>query len=81
MESTAPKHDKLDNYILLQTLGSGTYSKVRLAVHEETKKKFAIKIHKKENFEESHGEVLETELKTMLKLNGISPYIVNLVDY
>jgi serine/threonine protein kinase len=75
------KGDILGNYKLMQTLGSGTYSKVKLAIDINTGKRYAIKIHKAEKFNKSIAEVLDTELKTLNKLQGISPYVVNLIDY
>ena len=38
---------KLNEYKILQTLGKGSYAKVKLAINETTSKKFAIKIFKK----------------------------------
>lgn len=37
--------DTLGPYKIYHTLGSGTYSKVKLALHEPTGKQYAIKIH------------------------------------
>ena len=38
---------KLNEYKILQTLGKGSYAKVKLAINENTSKKFAVKIFKK----------------------------------
>jgi serine/threonine protein kinase len=75
---------KLGNYILLRTLGSGGYSKVKLAQHSETGEYFAIKIMKDSN-EEHHRKMIESvisEVKTMSQFKKEDhPFIVNLVEY
>jgi serine/threonine protein kinase len=39
----------LGKYTLLQTLGKGAHSKVKLAVNKSTREYFAVKILKKQN--------------------------------
>lgn len=39
------KYSKLGKYELRRTLGSGAYSKVKLAVDTETGHEYALKIH------------------------------------
>ena len=38
------KYKKIGNYILLSTIGSGTFSTVKLGIHLPTQQKVAIKI-------------------------------------
>ena len=81
LQQTEALYDKIGKYNILHTLGSGTYSKVKLGEHEENKQRVAIKIHKESDFDDSIRDVLDTELKAMCRLNGISPYIVNLISF
>jgi len=39
----------LGKYTLLKTLGAGAFSKVKLAIDNETQEKVAIKIHRTDN--------------------------------
>lgn len=41
------KNDTLSDYIIMHTIGKGTFSKVKLGIHKKTKKKVAIKILEK----------------------------------
>ena len=40
----------LDDYILLETIGEGTFGKVKLAIHKQTNQEVAIKIFEKKKF-------------------------------
>ena len=40
-------HPKLQDYDVGKLLGTGSYSKVYLLTHKETKKKFALKVYNK----------------------------------
>ena len=40
----------IDDYIILETIGEGTFGKVKLGIHKPTKQEVAIKILEKKNF-------------------------------
>jgi serine/threonine protein kinase len=75
---------KLGKYILLRTLGSGAYSKVKLARDPETGKFYAIKMMKPAK-EEQNRKMIESviaEVQTMSQFKKEDhPYIVNLIEY
>ena len=50
MEQAAPM---IGPYLLIRNLGSGSTSKIKLAIHQDTKLPVAIKIIKKESFQEN----------------------------
>lgn len=72
---------QLGKYTLLQTLGSGANSKVKLAVDKKTNEYFAVKILKKGNPNLDHKflELVITEVKTLIALKH--PNILNLIEY
>jgi serine/threonine protein kinase len=45
-------------YLMLETLGIGTFATVKKALHTETKQRFAIKIIEKDSIEEADLQVL-----------------------
>ena len=71
----------LGKYVLLETLGSGANSKVKLAVDKGTNAHYAIKILKKGNPNLDHKflELVMTEVKTLIELKH--PNILNLIEY
>jgi serine/threonine protein kinase len=71
----------LGKYTLLQTLGSGANSKVKLGLDKLTGTYFAIKILKKGNPNLDHKflELVMTEVQTLLQLRH--PNILNLIEY
>ena len=71
----------LGKYTLIQTLGSGANSKVKLGVDKNTNRHFAVKILKKKNplVDSKLLELVLTEVQTMSQLSH--PNIVNLVEY
>mmetsp|Transcript_20520 Transcript_20520/g.19495 ORF Transcript_20520/g.19495 Transcript_20520/m.19495 type:complete len:127 (+) Transcript_20520:32-412(+) len=75
---------KLGKYILVRTLGSGAYSKVKLARDDETGQFYAIKIMKGVQ-EEKNRKLIEnviSEVQTMSKFNHQEhPFIVNLIEF
>lgn len=40
----------IDDYIILETIGEGTFGKVKLGIHKPTKQEVAIKILEKKKF-------------------------------
>lgn len=59
----------LGKYTLLQTLGSGANSKVKLAIDKSTNQYFAIKILKRggnANMDHKFLELVMTEVKTLV---------------
>ena len=59
----------LNNYHILKNLGSGYNSKVKLGVHKDTKKEYAIKIMKDNGNNQSNLRASNNENKTLLELN------------
>ena len=61
---------KLDDYKMEETIGQGTYGKVKLATHIQTNEKVAIKIiNKKRLINNGDNERILNEIKIMSKLN------------
>ena len=61
---------KLDDYKIEETIGEGTYGKVKLAIHIQTNEKVAIKIiNKKRLINNGDNERILNEIKIMTKLN------------
>jgi serine/threonine protein kinase len=75
---------KLGKYTLVRTLGSGAYSKVKLAQDSETGLYYAIKIMKGAE-EEKNRKMIEnviSEVQTMSQFKKEDhPFIVNLIEY
>jgi serine/threonine protein kinase len=61
-----------------ELLGEGSFGNVRKAVHLSTEKEYAVKISNLEL--KKHREVAEAEKKSLERLKGFSPYLVELVD-
>jgi len=59
----------LGNYIIKKTIGKGTFSKVKLGVHKETKQKVAIKILEKSALVEKDD--IERLIREMEMLNSL----------
>ena len=75
---------KLGKYTLVRTLGSGAYSKVKLAQDSETGLFYAIKIMKgvEEDRNRKMIENVISEVQTMSQFKKEEhPYIVNLIEY
>lgn len=71
----------LGKYTLLQTLGKGAHSKVKLALDPSTKKHYAIKILKKmnKNIDQKFMDLVVTEVQALTYLNH--PNIVNMIEF
>ena len=61
---------KLDNYKIEETIGEGTYGKVKLATHIKLNEQVAIKfINKKRLTNKGDDERIRNEIKIITKLN------------
>ena len=61
---------KIENYKIEETIGEGTYGKVKLATHIKLNEKVAIKfINKKKLINKGDDERIQNELKIITKLN------------
>ena len=67
-------------YVLVRNLGSGSTSKIKLAIHQETKMPVAIKIIKKESFQENPQ--LQPKIQREIALMRLfdHPHILKLLD-
>lgn len=72
---------KLGKYELLQTLGKGAHSKVKLGLDPKTKQYFAIKILKKQNknIDQKFMDLVITEVQALSVLHH--PNIVNMIEF
>ena len=69
----------LDDYKLLETIGEGTFGKVKLAIHKQTNQEVAIKIFEKKNFFSSKDIIyFQKEIAILKKLNH--PNIINIYN-
>ena len=60
----------IEDYILLETIGKGTFGKVKLGIHKPTKQEVAIKIFEKKNFTSSKDLLyFKKEISILKKLN------------
>ena len=60
---------KLDNYKIEETIGEGTYGKVKLATHIKLNEKVAIKFINKKKLQNGDDERIKNEIKIITKLN------------
>ncbi|XP_055323910.1 serine/threonine-protein kinase ULK3 [Sitodiplosis mosellana] len=70
---------KLNDYELLEIIGSGSYSVVHRAKHKETKLSFAIKCVAKANLSKSSTDNLLREIKLLKTLKH--KHIVEMIDF
>ena len=77
MEQAAPM---IGPYLLIRNLGSGSTSKIKLAIHQDTKLPVAIKIIKKESFQENPQ--LQPKIQREIALMRLfdHPHILKLLD-
>lgn len=61
----ATANKSIENYQIIKTLGSGTFSKVKLGYSTTDSKYYAIKVHKADDpeFTPSHKETVMNEAK------------------
>ena len=69
----------IDNYVLQNIIGKGQFGEVYLGFHKETKEKVAVKLMKRDKISGKYQELLENEIKAMLKCNS-NPNIIQLFD-
>ncbi len=73
------ENEKLNNYILLKTIGKGTFGKVKLAKHILTNEEVAIKILEKSKItDDDELNRVNKEIKYLKLLNN--PHIVHLYE-
>ncbi len=61
---------KIESYILGKELGKGSYATVRLGIHKETKKKYAIKIYSKLSlFDIQKNNIVKNEISILKHLD------------
>ena len=64
------KEYKVGNYLIKNTLGSGTFGKVKLGIHIPSKKKVAVKILEKSKMTEKDDQIrLEREFEMLAQFN------------
>ena len=66
------------NYTFLRTIGHGQFGKVKLAVHNKTKTKVAIKVIKKSGIDEGASKFILREIQIMKRLRH--PNIIQLYE-
>lgn len=66
------------NYTFLRTIGHGQFGKVKLAIHNKTKTKVAIKIISKSEFNEGTSKFIFREIQIMKRLRH--PNIIQLYE-
>ena len=67
-------------YLLVRNLGSGAASKIKLAIHNETKQPIAIKIIKKDSFQENPQLQIKVQREIALMRLFDHPHILKLLD-
>ena len=79
MNTKSKTHSRIDKYELLETIGQGYFSKVKLAKDIETDQLVAIKIHNADAFSERKKETLINEIMHLEQLDH--PSIVKLIEW
>ena len=75
----AARVHKIGKYEIGQTLGEGTFGKVKYAVHDETREAVAIKVLDKAMIQKQNmGEQIKREITVMRKVKH--PYVVGLKE-
>ena len=70
----------LGDYILCDTIGNGTFSKVKLGLHRATKEKVAIKVIEKNYFKDkSDMDRINREIKILNFINHANIIKINSV--
>lgn len=79
-----PPYTQVGKYILKKRIGEGAFAEVRLAVHEDTREEFAVKVFDRANLPKSHFERdIKKEIKIMQHLrhpNIVEIYAVLVTD-
>lgn len=60
----------IGKYRLTRTLGQGSYGRVKLAIDDDTRKKYAVKIIDKDMLNDSLSRKLNNEVYALRKLQG-----------
>jgi len=76
---TKKKFSRLDDYVLVKTLGSGYNSKVKLAFHKKENKYYAAKIIRNKVHVNSNIKALKNEIAILSKLTH--PNILNIKEF
>lgn len=80
MEKIVPKKVKFDDYEILNTLGTGSFGRVKLARHKLTNKYFALKMLKKSDIVKSKQvDHVMNENQILSMINH--PFIVNMEGF
>lgn len=79
MSSSKSKFAKLDQYLLVKSLGSGYTSKVKLAYEKSSNKYFAAKIIRSKVHIGSNIKAIKNEINLLSSLSH--PNIVNMVSF
>ena len=69
---------EIGDYILKQTIGEGSFSKVKLAVHKPSNNTVAIKIISKQNLSKNDRLRTEREISILSSLNH--PHIIHVIE-
>ena len=71
---------EVGNYVLLQTIGSGGFSKVKLAEDKTTKQRYAIKIIKKSKLEDKPDLKIKIQREIALMKLFDHPHLIKLIE-
>jgi serine/threonine protein kinase len=70
---------KIEEYVIGNEIGKGSYAIVKLCIHKKTGKKYAIKIYEKSKLNDSAKKsTVKREIQILKKLNNI--YTIKLYD-
>lgn len=64
-----PKQTFQKDYQMQRKLGKGNYSEVRLAVHRQTRQKYAVKVVTKSTLQQEDLDALYVEVEVLLKVH------------
>ena len=76
---TRINNNKINDYKIMKELGKGSYATVKLAIHKNTRNKYAIKIYSKKSLlEPQKKNTVNNEIKILKQLSNVN--IVKLYD-